>query len=243
MDLPAGDVPRAADGSFRVIHGDQRMAFSAEGATDVQLAKPNLLNYSRLPEGQALQLAREAIARYGLDQNVSLVFDRILLSSEAGGTEQGAGRREGPYTTGTIVQFRQSINGLPVLNPEKGVVRIAFDNDSKITHVHSSVYPIDTLTERTRKEAPSPPPPGGISTPERGPEPGTYEKGLSIEFRKRLAEWAMSGFAPVGYANVPGSTEVGYEIRGNEALVVARRLVEVDFGNGYRKQYWVSTAL
>jgi hypothetical protein len=242
MDIPA-DIARAPDGSFRVIQGDQRMACSAEGAINVQLAKPNVFNYSPLAERNASSLAREAIGRYGLDQNVSLVFDRIILTAEAGGTDQGTGRVDGPYTTGAIAQFRQTINGLPVLNPEKGVVRIAFDNDGTVTHVYSLVYPIDSLTERTGGEPPFPPPPGGISAPVRGPEPSTYEEALSVERRKRLGELAMSGFTPVSYATVPGSTEVGYEIRGSEAVVVARSLMEMDFGNGYRKQYWISSAL
>jgi hypothetical protein len=243
IDVAVGDAPRAEDNSFRIVQGDQRIACSAEGAIHVQLATPNLLNYSPIDERRASSLAREAIGRYGLDQNVSLVFDRTMLSREAGGTAQGAGRLEGPYTTGTIVQFRQVINGLPVLNPERGVVRIAFDNDGTPTHVYSSLYPVDALIERPGEEGPTPPPPGGIVMPERGPEPGGYEQGLSTEFRKRLAAWAISGFAPVSYATVPDSMEVGYEIQGSEAVMVARSLVEVNFGNGYRKLYWVSSPL
>lgn len=243
IEVPIGDVQRASNVSFRVIQGDQRIAYSADGAIDVQLAKANALNYSPLAGEEVSRLAREAIGHYGLNQNVSLTFDRMFLWSEAGGTDQGTGRLEGPYTTGATVQFRQLINGLPVLNPEKGVVRIGLDNDGTVTDVHSSVYPIDFLTERTSEETPSPPPPGAIPVQERGPESNGYERALSVELSKRLAAWTVSGRPLLSYATVPGSTEIGYEIRGREAVVVARSLVEVDFGNGYRKQYWLTSPL
>jgi Fe-S cluster assembly ATPase SufC len=38
---------------------------------------------------------------------------------------------------------------------------------------------------------------------------------------------------------VPDTTEVGYDLRGNEGRLVARREVEVDFGGGIRKRYEV----
>jgi hypothetical protein len=42
---------------------------------------------------------------------------------------------------------------------------------------------------------------------------------------------------------VPGSTEVGYEISGDEARLAARTLIELDFGRGFRKQYWVVASI
>jgi len=38
---------------------------------------------------------------------------------------------------------------------------------------------------------------------------------------------------------VPDTTEIGYHIRGNEGMLVARREVEIDFGGGMRKRYEV----
>jgi len=66
-----------------------------------------------------------------------------------------------------------------------------------------------------------------------------YEAGLGEEWSKRVASWAMHGQMPQDYTVVPGSTEIGYDIRGDEAVLVARRAVEVDFGDGYKKRYWV----
>jgi hypothetical protein len=50
---------------------------------------------------------------------------------------------------------------------------------------------------------------------------------------------AGRGAAPLSAAVVPGSTEVGYDIRGNNARLVAHRELEVDFGDGLRKRYQV----
>jgi hypothetical protein len=42
---------------------------------------------------------------------------------------------------------------------------------------------------------------------------------------------------PLHYSTVPGTTEIGYDIRSNEARLVAQKIVEIDFGNGYSKLY------
>jgi len=43
------------------------------------------------------------------------------------------------------------------------------------------------------------------------------------------------------YAQFPtarASTEIGYDIRSDNAVLIARKAVEVNFGSGYRKRYW-----
>jgi len=77
----------------------------------------------------------------------------------------------------------------------------------------------------------------------RATDEAGYQQLLAQEWSKRLANWAVRGHAPLGYATVPGSTEVGYVVRGNTTAIVARKVVEVDFGNGIYKRYWVETPL
>ena len=72
---------------------------------------------------------------------------------------------------------------------------------------------------------------------------GGYERLLAAEWRKRLAAWVVRGEAPAQYTIVPGSTEIGYDIRGNQAIIVARRAIEVDLGRGYRKRYWLTVPI
>jgi hypothetical protein len=66
---------------------------------------------------------------------------------------------------------------------------------------------------------------------------------LTEEWQKRLASWVIGGKMPLQYSTVPGSTEVGYEISGDEARLAARTLIELDFGRGFRKQYWVVASI
>lgn len=243
MRIPS-DIATSPDGSFRVADGDLRIAYGNDGSFDAQLAKPNRSNRVQMATPRAMSLAQEAVRRYGLDQQMPLVFDRVLFSCEAGGTDQGSGQLEAPHTTGTIVQFRQVINGLPVLTPGSGTVRIAIDNDGTVTNIHSSVRMIEQLSSRPMSTAGAPMPTGVTASPP-SPEPTNYEERLAAEFGKQLSAWAIKGRGrmPLAFSTVPDSTEIGYDIRGNDAVLIARKAVEVDFGNGYRKRYWVAAPL
>lgn len=238
------EVAAAPDGSFRIAEGEKSIAYGGDGSLEVRLAKPNLANRTQLATQRATPVAQEAVRRYGLDQQAPLVFDRVLFSSEAGGTANGSGQIEGPYTTGTVVQFRQLINGVPVITPGAGIVRIAIDNDGMVTNVQSSVRAIEQLSNRPMSTT-GVPTPEGVTVPPQGPEPTNYEQMLAAEFSKLLTSWVVKGGGrmPLGFTTVPGSTEIGYDIRGDEAVLIARKAVEVDFGNGYRKRYWVTTPL
>lgn len=243
--MPA-EVAAPAGRGFRAVDGDRSIAYGSDGTFDVQLAKPNLANRIEIPAQRASALAREALRSYGLDQPL-VVPDRLLLAREGGGTSGGSGQIEGPHTSATIVQYRQLINGLPVITPGLGTVQITVDNDGTITHVHSSVRAIDQLTDRATTPTDMPAPPGvSAESQPLAPEPvgpDEYEQKLAAEFSKRLTSWAVKGAMPVGFTTVPGSTEIGYDIRGDEAVLIARKAVEVDFGRGYRKRYWVITPL
>jgi len=242
MDIRANGAAPAPDGSFRVSQGDSSIVYSGDGSLNVQLAKPNLANRNQIASRQAVSLAQEAVRRYALDQQTPLVLDRVLRSAEAGGTDRQSGQLEGPFVTGTVVQFRQVINGLPVITPGAGTVRVSVDNDSKVTNVHSSVRALAELSERPLNTASIPQPEGMTMSPQHS-DPSNYEQRLATEFGKQLASWVARGAMPLEFTTVPGSTEIGYDIRGNVAVLVARKAVEVDFGNGYRKRYWVTTPL
>src|SRR5262245_23648876 len=104
----------------------------------------------------AANIAREAVGRYGLDREATLVFDRVQLALEGGGSNQGSGQRDGPFVTGTTVQFRQMINGLPVVTPGAGSVRISVDNDGTVTELHTSTRPIERMIDRPRNPLAAP---------------------------------------------------------------------------------------
>jgi hypothetical protein len=243
IEIPA-EVAAAREGSYCVTAGEKSIAYGSDGSLEVQLAKPNLTNRTPLTVERATKQAQEAVWRYGLDQQVPVVLDRVLSSFEGGGTSKGSGQIEEPYITGTIVQFRQLVNGIPVITPDAGIIRISIDNDGTITNVHSSVRAIEQLSNRPTRSASAPIPAGVVSAPVLAPEPNNYEQQLAAKFGRQLASWvAKGGGMPLEFTTVPDSTEIGYNIQGNSAVLIARKAVEVNFGSGYRKRYWVTVPL
>lgn len=229
-----------------LIHAERSgisLAFGNEGSYDVHLAKPNLSNSEQIPLDKARSIAHETIRIFKLDRNVSLVFDGLLHSSEGG---QGSGsvsigiiEIEGSQLlTQTTILFRQVIIGFPVLTPGMGELTISVDNDGSVIAISSSVRQVKEIICPLRKTL--------IASPKYGPEnlpdiPARkeYEKSLDDAMRKLLASRVLQGQAPVQFNIIPGSTEIGYDIRGEEAIPIARRAVEIDFGEGYHKRYWV----
>ena len=233
------------DGIAAIEVGDQRVAIGRDGSVEVHLATPNRENLTPLPAQQAIQAATDAIGARGLGVDAELVFDQIRLGAEGGGSAEGSGELQGPFVTETTVQFRQLINGLPVLTPDAGQVRVTVDNDGTVTSVQSTTREVDRLTDRPRSTVIAPPPPGSgaIAAAATADEPDPEQR-LAEVWSNQLASWAgPQGRAPSDAVVVPGTTEVGYEVIGNEAVLAARRLVEVGLGRGCRKQYWVVAPL
>ncbi len=83
------------------------------------------------------------------------------------------------------------------------------------------------------------------------PAPGTHTNGvrprgdgdpellLSQAALNHRAPAAREAAAEERTRPVPETTEVGYDLRGNEGRLVARREIEVDFGEGISKRYEV----
>ena len=246
LSLP-DEVVATPEGIFGLGYGDSQVSFGGNGSFEAQVAQPNRENRDQLSLGQATSAAEEAIRSYGLDEQVELTFDRVRLGATASARADGSEIRE-PSVTETTVQFKQVINGLPVVTPDAGSVRLTIDNDGTVTGVHSSVRPIESLVDRPMDTAASPPEPG---SPSEGPvarpratDTAGYEQLLAQAWARRVASgWVVRGEMPLGFAEVPGSTEVGYDVRGNTASLVARRAIEADFGGVLRKRYWITVPL
>jgi hypothetical protein len=234
-----GEV-RQAPGMVSVGAEERRLHIGDDGVLSATLAQPDRENRTPLARAEATARADDAVRSYGLDADAPLVLDRVVPVMEAGGTETGDGYLEGPFTTGTMVQYRQEINGLPVLTPSAGAVRVTVDNSGTVTHVQASTRGIDQLSDRPRSTAAAPVPPG-----ERPAADGTADPELALgrAFSRRLRDLVARGGAPTGYGTVPGTTEIGYDVDGSDATVVARRAVELEFEGGYRKRYWVKATL
>jgi hypothetical protein len=230
------EVQAGPGGIFSIREGDMRVALEGDGSYEIQFARPNLENTDQISMSKARNIAEDFVQQHGLDLE-GLAFDRIMLSHEGGGSAEGSGQIEGPYITETTVQFTQVINGLPVLLPGKGYVSVTVDNDGTVTSVRNSTRGIDRLTERLKNPSVAPDeerPVRDISDPQQL---------LAEAWQERMKDWIVRGRMPVQYKIVPGTYEIGYAIKGNEAILVARNDIEIDCGGGYLKRYSVEVPL
>jgi hypothetical protein len=217
------------DGVFSVKEGDIRIALEGDGAYEVQFAEPNLDNEDQISMHKAQNIAQDFIDQHGLDYE-GLTFDRIMLSQEGGESEKD-GQSEGPFVTETIIQYTQLINDLPVLLPGKGSVSVVIDNDGTVTGIKNSTHRIKDLIESYRT-VPEPP-----EKNKQRPSSLDPLELLDDIWQERMKEWIIKGKMPLGYQTVPGSYEIGYAIKGNEAQLVARRDIEVECDKGIFKRF------
>jgi hypothetical protein len=231
-------TPRS-DGGYVLQEGDAQIAVGRDGSFDARYALPNRENRTPISAEQAVAAATDYVRELKLDQDVEVVFDRVRVAAEGGGSAKSADGIEGPFVTETTVQFKQIINGVPVVTPGAGEVRVSIDNDGQITSVHSSVRGVERLAE-ARPTEPGPSGPQATSGPAGE---NTYEQKLAAAWGRRLASFALRGPAPTSFSVVPNSTEIGYDVRGNDAQLVAQRAIEVDFGQGLRKRYWLNVPI
>ncbi len=230
------EVQAGPAGIFSVQEGDVGIAFEGDGSYEIQLTRPNLGNKNQISMQKAVNTVQDFVRQHGLDQE-GLTFDRIMLSHEGGGSEEGSGQIEGPYITETVVQFTQLINGLPVLLPGKGGVSVTIDNDGTVTNIKNSTRSIDRLTKQLKNSPAAPEeerPIGGIADPEQL---------LADAWQERMKQWIVRGRMPARFTIVPGTYEIGYTIKGNNAVLVAQNDIEVDYGGGYLKRYSVEVPL
>lgn len=238
------------DGAATFEDGERAFSRSADGSFSVRLGHPNLDNHHTPSAAAVRGAADRLIDRLGLRGDAQLVLDRVILARAAGGTSHGSGEMAGTRTTETIVQYRQTIDGVPVITPGVGTLRAAVDNDGNVTRVEASLRGIRELSARGRRTPPMQPEPAaraGVShaqegAPEtRAPHETALAEAMGAQLRSIVAKGKGPG--PVGFTAVPGSTEIGYDIKGDTAELIATRTIEVDFGSGYKKLYRVQAPL
>jgi hypothetical protein len=226
--------------------GDSRMAIERNSTYEAQLRAPNLASTNELQLSATIHKAQEVVRQFGLDRN-DITFDRVLYKYDCCGTAKGSGDIGTPRITETVVQFTQLIDGIPVIGPGEGKVSITLDNDENVTAVLDTTRRIDKLMDvgsvpvlvdtagkRALAAAPS-----ELARAQRI-DP---EAQLSSAWQEKMKTWVLSNTMPKRYAVVPDSYEIGYVIRGNSAILVARQEVEADCGGGFTKRFVVETPL
>jgi hypothetical protein len=229
------EVQAGPGGVFTLGEGDQLAAFEADGSYEIQFARPNLENTEQISMQNALSIAGNFVRQQGLGDDV--IFDRVRIAAEAGGSDAGSGEREGPNITETTVQFTQRINGLPVLLPGSGGMSVSVDNDGSVTRFSNSTRAIESLSSTFRSSAAAPDEEAPLAT---SLEP---ERSVSDAWQEQMKDWVVRGRMPTKWMPVPGTYEIGYAIKANEAILVARQDFEVDCGGGFLKRYAVEVPL
>jgi Family of unknown function (DUF6345) len=239
VTLP-GEVAANPMGVIVIADGNRHVAIDRNGTYEAQLMSPNLESTNEVSLSAAIRKAQDVVHQFGLDRN-EIIFDRVLHKYDCAGTTQGSGEIKNPRLCETVVQFTQVIDGVPVIGPGQGKVTVTLDNDQNVTAIVDRSRTIAKVTEAVGAPSVSQTP-GSEPTPapSNGADP---ERLLSAAWQERMKVWAVSGRLPERYATVPGSFEVGYVIRGNTAVLVARQEIEADCGGGFLKRFVVETPI
>jgi hypothetical protein len=239
MPSRSGPGPR-----FAAAEGPARFAVESDGSYDIAFRAPNRENRTPLATADAVRAADDFAAAASVDVR-DLTLDKVVHNYEAGGTTEGDGELLEPAVTETIVQFTQRVNGVPVLSPGRGQLSVTIDNDGAIVGVRDTTREVIELSDRRRRSPGQPASPGSPAV--RGDEPDLSPAGLRRQldkaWRDQMVSFLLRGGLPTGFAEVPGTAEVGYVIRGGEATLVARREVQIDAGHGLSKRYKVEVPL
>jgi hypothetical protein len=243
-------VPR--DARERGLHGGvllrgdggTRIAIGPDGSRDVRLADPADTD-RQLGSEQAVRAAHRAVDQYRLAENVDLILDTVRYDRHAGGS---ADERVDAKVRETMVSFVQVVDGVPVVSADGGRVQVRIDNEGTVTGIADSTRQIRDL--RDQPAVPPPPADARSSRTRRAPSrtSGGGENGVAATgdaevdaaldgaLQRRLHRAAAGGRFPSAVRAVPNTTEVGYALRDGDAVLVARREVELDFGSGLAKR-------
>ena len=240
--LPS-EVQANAGGTILIGDADRHAAIDRNGTYEARLAAPNLESGNELQLGTAIRKAQDVVRQFGLDRN-DITFDRIFHKYDCVGATQGSGTIGAPRLCETVVQFTQLIDGIPVIGPGEGKVSVSLDNDQNITSIVDRTRTVARLAEA--RSAPPPPSENTREIPSAPVSPGSDRRPellLSAAWQERMKLWAVRGRMPERYAVVPGSFEVGFVIRGNSAVLVARQEIEADCGGGFLKRFVVEAPI
>jgi hypothetical protein len=213
-----------ANGNRIMASKDVHTTVNNRGALNIYLGKANVENTTLLDESAAIKIAQDFINGLELNKGIDLALGNIRHKFTCGGTMKGSGTLETPSTVETIVQFRQTHQGVKSVNSDHGLIAISVDNDGRIINVYDSTKLVLGETDKQPLKAPSPPDPKG----------GVHES-IDAQFNRKFDK-----IVPDGKNRTTILREaVGYDFSSNLGAVVHQKDVEVDFGRNIKKRYKV----
>ncbi|MET7362849.1 DUF6345 domain-containing protein [Streptomyces sp. NPDC005562] len=237
-------------GVLSATSGDRVISTSPQGNHWIRLAEPNHRNTRQLPTERAIEAARAFAERYA--EGAELVVDGVHDLMQNSGTKDGSevGR---PVSLQTHVTFRQVFDGVPVITPGLGLIRVGLDNDGTPVQAQIAIRRATGATREPSSEISPPQPKGGTASAaplERDPRGA-----LEAAQRRLLAHLAAVTAGEEGargaaaeqsleITDVPGTFDVGYEVEGDEAYPAARKLIEIGARDSmFKTRRWVVAPL
>lgn len=230
---------RSDRGGVVVIGNADRRLYFGDGVVTLHLPTTDRVDRERLSRAAAVSAGGEAIRRYGLDAEGPLVLDRVVEVHEAGASRDFE-VTEDTRTVETVVQYRQFVNGIPILSDGAGLVRVWVDNNGVVNKIQTSTRAVVNLTDSPGPTTAEPDADGSRAAES---DTLTYDAKLSAAFGTHLRQALARGGHPQGYSVLPGTREVGYRVHDDVAELFASQAVELEFENGYRSRIWVRTPL
>ncbi|RZS43682.1 hypothetical protein EV193_102663 [Herbihabitans rhizosphaerae] len=225
------EMPAGSQGIVLRSGGDgPTLSVTADGTREIRFARPDGGGRDAPDAEEAVRLAQQAVESFGLAENVDLIADKVRHAYNA-----GASREEtvDPRRQETTVVLTQVIDGVPVVTPGVGEVRVSVDGTGTVTRIVDASRRVEDVLDRS---ASVPPDPSGSASSARS-SASSVDEVLDQQQQRLLRRLSASGRVPTNVTVVPETTEVGYSLQNGDGTLVARRTVEVDCGEGLRKQY------
>lgn len=224
----AGTITFDAKGNRMVLSKDIQLNVNDAGALNVHFGKSNVNNTSLLDEKKAVKIAERLINDLNLKKGVDIKLGNIRHRLTCGGTLEGSGVMEKPSAIETIVQFRQTYNGVESVNSDHGLIAVSIDNDGRVVNLYDSTKAVLGVADKRTNSASSP----------RDPKK-SIKTNVDQQFRKKVKK------AAAGDSQRTSSVResVGYDLSGNIGTVVHQKIVEVDFGKKLKKRFKIRVQL
>ena len=213
----------------------QRITTTPEGFMNVCFNNHNFKNYTALPQDMAVSMAEDLVKSLNL-KNVDLRPTHVYRGYACSGSPKGSGKIDDVKTVETIVDFRQYINGVPVINAGSGKVRVTLDNDGKITNLSVAVKPVKgfkvTLEGKKQPKDPNLP---KTARKELLKSPQSRTKAFGKLLKGTMIEKANAAKFKGRKVKVIRD-KVGYDINGSYGSLTAHREVEISYSDSLRKR-------
>lgn len=218
------DLPPDND-FFYMKNGDSYIVFENDGSYEIQFKAIDLENKEKISIEKAIEIAKNYIKKIGINEE-DLAIDCIRLTEMGGGKFDKGEVIESiePFVIETSIQFSQVINKLSVILPGKGEFLVTIDNNGDIVKVRNSMKKIIKFIDKRD------------NTISMNPEKSI----ANIWEEQYLKYWNDKS---IKYDEIPGSYEVGYFIKDNKAILVAKKDFKVIFEDGFCKNYSIQASL